>query len=556
MEDHTELTIEGRLSPILLMNGAEFGVLVGDRFYPAEYNERYAHTKAFGMSIFKLRAFTIRVELPYGQETELAYVTRVRADVFENGETMGMSVEDLPVTLEFDSHFSRLCDRFRHSYWKINKKLYMYKTEANIMKVDPVKHRKIAGRELTLWRDMFATGQKKVIKFIIVRAFLKAKPVLKHRPIWLFFDKIYKAGDSAEYMYKYARSKKDGIKCYYLADGASEDYARLEREGMKPVKRRSIKHRYAFLYADMVIVSNSTVYAFNDFGTINSALIRDLMNFHVACVQHGMSIQKIAVAQNRLRDNTRLYFCASKYEIENLSKPIYGYEGYDALKLTGVPRYDGLINEDKRQILLSPTWRMQAAVPVTKNEGVSRDYNPLFKETTYYQVYNSLINDERLIAAAKKYNYKIVYVLHPIVSPQIDDFDKNPSVEIIPAVAVHGHSGVNYEKVFRKSSLMVSDFSGVQFDFAYMRKPVVYLHHHDIPKHYEEGTFHYDTMGFGEICEDNDELIDVLISYMQNNCEMKPEYRRRADDFFRFDDHDNCERIYDVMIDYQKTKIH
>lgn len=70
------------------------------------------------------------------------------------------------------------------------------------------------------------------------------------------------------------------------------------------------------LYADMVIVSNSTVYAFNDFGTINSALIRDLMNFHVACVQHGMSIQKIAVAQNRLRDNTRLYFCASKYEIE------------------------------------------------------------------------------------------------------------------------------------------------------------------------------------------------------------------------------------------------
>ena len=97
------------------MNGAEFGVLVGDCFYPAEYNERYAHTKAFGMSIFKLLAFTIRVELPYGQETELAYVTRVRADVFENGETMGMSVEDLPVTLEFDSHFSRLCDRFRHS---------------------------------------------------------------------------------------------------------------------------------------------------------------------------------------------------------------------------------------------------------------------------------------------------------------------------------------------------------------------------------------------------------------------------------------------------------
>lgn len=540
------LKIEGRISPILLMNNAKFGVLSGKDFYPAELEERYAHTKAFGTTIFKLTAFKVNVKLRYNDETKLAFVTR-----YENPDTG--QTEDIPVTLEFDSHFSRLCDRFKNSYWKINKYLYMYRTEDNIMLVRPVTTGKMISRELALWKDMIATRQKKVIKFILVRAFLKAKPLLKHKPIWLFFDKIYKAGDSAEYLYRYCLNQNDGVKCYYLADGSSEDFTRMEAEGLKPVRRRSLKHRYAFLYADMIIVSNSTVYAFNDFGTINSALIRDLMNFHTVCVQHGMSVQKIAVAQNRLRDNTRLYFCASKYEIENLSKPIYGYQGYDALKLTGVPRYDGLVNNDKRQILLTPTWRMQAAVPVTKNEGVSRDYNPLFKETDYYRVYNSLINDSRLIAAAKEYNYKILYVLHPIVSPQLDDFDKNDYVEIIPAVGVNGHAGVNYEKAFCESSLMVSDFSGVQFDFAYMRKPVVYLHHKDIPKHYEEGTFHYDTMGFGEICHDNDELISVLISYMKNDCQMKPEYRRRADDFFEFNDHDNCRRIYDVMIDYQKN---
>ena len=63
-----------------------------------------------------------------------------------------------------------------------------------------------------------------------------------------------------------------------------------------------------------------------------------------------MSVQKIAIAQNRLRDNTRLYFCASKYEIDNLSRPVYDYVGYDALKLTGVPRYDGLKDRAKKQI--------------------------------------------------------------------------------------------------------------------------------------------------------------------------------------------------------------
>lgn len=60
--------------------------------------------------------------------------------------------------------------------------------------------------------------------------------------------------------------------------------------------------------ADMMVISNSTVFAFNNYGLPNSSYVRDLVNFHVCCVQHGMSVQKIAVAQNRLRDNTRLYF--------------------------------------------------------------------------------------------------------------------------------------------------------------------------------------------------------------------------------------------------------
>ena len=141
-------------------------------------------------------------------------------------------------------------------------------------------------------------------------------------------------------------------------------------------------------------------------------------------------------------------------------------------------------------------------------------------------------------------------MLHPIVAAQADDFDKNDYVDIIPSTG-----DMSYEKVFCESSLMVTDYSGVQFDFAYMRKPLVYLHHNDIPQHYEEGTFHYDTMAFGEIVHTNDELIDTLIEYMKNDCTMKPEYKQRADDFFAFSDHNNCQRIYDDMIEYQKKNI-
>ena len=47
----------------------------------------------------------------------------------------------------------------------------------------------------------------------------------------------------------------------------------------------------------------------------------------------------------------------------------------------------------------------------------------------------------------------------------------------------------------------------------------------------------------------------MLIDYMQHDCVMKKKYRKRADDFFAFNDNNNCQRIYDVMIDYQQRVI-
>lgn len=522
------LSIDGRVSPFVYMNGSHFYVQAGKQKILVQRKERYAHTKAFGVSIYKLQAF--HVEIPLQSATRTSFSFFCRGD-------WGRAA----VTLEFNSHFSRLTNRFAHSYWKMDTNTMLTAGRTKLV-VRPMNFLGTGMREFQLWIDMLKTKDKMVIKYIPVRLFMLSRPLWKKRPIWLFIDKIYKGGDSSEYLYHYVKETDSRVRSYYLLDESSPDYKRFQQMGDKPLKRRSLAHRLVFLSADWIIISNSTVFAFNDFSTKNSAYIRDLIHFHVACVQHGMSVQKIAVAQNRLRDNIELYFCASCYEIENLMKPVYDYADYSILKLTGVPRYDGLVNRDKKQILISPTWRMQAAVPVSKNESVERDYNPLFRETTYYQVYNSLINDLRLLEAARRYGYRIIYVLHPIVSPQAGDFETNDFVEIIPATGE-----MSYEKIFCESSLMVTDFSGVQFDFAYMRKPLVYLHHRLIPQHYEEGTFHYDSMAFGEICHDNEELISLLCDYMAHGCVMKEKYRRRADDFFAYDDHKNCERIYQEM---------
>lgn len=533
------LEIDGTVHPILYSMVDEVYFRYNNKKYKIRYTERYGLTKAFGAAICKRHSFHLSIPVKDKSESELFCEAAI-----------GNQLE--PINIRYPSHFSRVCNAFGSSHWVFgDNREYMMTAERKGIIIRKVNKRQKFIKELKLLKDMLMKNNY-TRKYALLRVlYFICRPFMTRKPIWMYIDKIYKGGDSSEYLYKYASAKNSkDIKHYYLVDKKSTDYKRLKKEGYKPLVRDSLKHRLVFLYADMMVISNSTVYAFNGYTLTNSSYIRDLTHFHVCCVQHGMSVQKIAIAQNRLRDNTRLYFCASKYEIDNLSRPVYDYVGYDALKLTGVPRYDGLKDRAKKQIMISPTWRMQAAMPVRTSESEQRDYNPLFKESEYFKVFNALINDKRLIDAAEKYGYRIKYVLHPIVSSQVEDFDKNDFVDIVPAVG-----DMSYEDMFCESSLMVTDFSGIQFDFAYMRKPLVYLHHKDIPQHYEEGTFHYDTMAFGEICHDNDELIHTLIEYMQNDCKMKPEYVKRADDFFYYRDHNNCERIYKEMIDYQEKYV-
>ncbi len=523
--------IDASLPDIYSPERVNYYFLMNDKKYEVEYNEGYSLTKYFGESAYKRYTFHARINIEEKEIQKLKFV-------------MEYEGKEYVIFPEFQSHTSRLTTYPVNSYWHFGDYLAFY--NEGVIEIVKYKWKKMAKRELKVWKELIAKRNLHSLKFLILRmAYCVTRPYYKKKKIWMFYDKIYKGGDSSEYLYKYAEKKKDGIKKYYLLDKKVPDFKRLKAEGYRPLKRNSIKHRLVFLNADMMIVSNSTVFAFNGYYLENSRYIRGFTDFHVVCVQHGLSVQKIALAQQRLRDNTRLYFCASKYEIENLSRPVYNYKP-SALKLTGVPRYDGLVNNDKKRILISPTWRMQSAMLVSSNEGVERDYNPDFKNTEYFKIYNSLINDRRLIDAAKKYGYRLSYVLHPIVSPQAGDFDKNDYVDIIPATG-----DMSYEKLFCESSLMVTDFSGVQFDFAYMRKPLVYLHHDLLEAHYEEGTYRYDTMAFGEICHNNEELINLLTDYMKNGCRMKEEYVKRADDFFAYNDRNNCERIYKIMYDYQ-----
>ncbi len=513
-------------------------VKVNGNVAQTEETYRYKHIKYFGKSAQKYSTFRTTIKID-----DLKF------------EKSGIKIEfiltkdnvSVPLTVAAKDYCARLNSSIKHSYWYFDKKVLMFMPE----------------RKGLLLKKGFKTAFFKEIKNLL-RLFTDTKsvyllklrllywltyPYFSHKTIWLTYDKLYKGGDCGEYLYKYCckRARKNRITPAYVINGDVDDYQRLKKEGYKPLKYQSLKHLLYYLNSSVVFTTHGGVYNFNGFVAAEIKYFQHLLHHDVACIQHGLTVQQLAHNSNRVFNNMKRYYCASKYEIENLSKPIYGYEDKSVLKLTGIPRYDGLINKDKHKILITPTWRNYIAMPATA-KNAAKPYFAGFKKTDYFKIYNELLSDERLIETAKATGYELVYLLHPVVSAQIDDYPQNEYVKILPSLTI------NYEQILTESSLMVTDYSGVQFDFAYMRKPIVYYHPPKLPPHYKEGGFFYDTMGFGEICTEHKELVDVLCDYMMNNCELKPFYKNRADDFFAYDDLNSCKRIYEDMLEYQKSK--
>lgn len=476
-----------------------------------------------------------------------------------NNKTMGKKLEfylewngsKYLQTLVFQGPASRLNNNFIKSYWQFDKNKLLVHNGTNSLMLKNVKTYRIMGREVKLLHEMkkymLQNGLYEEYGHLLKlrRKFVFHRKKYLKKNIWVSFDKLYKAGDNGEYMYHYLKENQHKVKPYYIVNEDAPDYERLKAAKENILITNSDESKLTCLGAKVILATHTKIWTYCGFTDGEQEYFKDLFDAKLVCIQHGLTVQKIAQYQNRLFDNTQYYCCASKYEVENILQPIYGYNKKQ-IALTGLARYDGLKNDDKKIILITPTWRRDVV-----NIGIAcvkKTHNNHFKESTYFKIYDKLVNDKTLIEKAKKTGYQIVFLLHPAMSAQSVDYTRNDYVQIVEAT-----SDISYERILTQSSLMVTDYSGVQFDFAYMRKPVVYYHPSALPPFYEEGVYQYDTMGFGEICKEHDELIKILCGYMDNGCKCKDEYKKRADDFFAFDDHNSCERIYKAVEEFEKN---
>jgi len=376
-------------------------------------------------------------------------------------------------------------------------------------------------------------------KAILVRLTYFLLKFFKKRKIYLFMDRIDKADDNAEVLFRYSLDKKDKILKYFVISKNSSDFNRMKKYG-KVLPYGSYKHKLFLLLCDKLISSHADEVILDPFGS-TKIFYKDLLTFDFVFLQHGVTQNDLSGWLNKYQKNIKLFITSSKMEYDSILNGQYGYSKKE-IALTGMPRHDRLENKANNQILIMPTWRRNIASKLDQN--LERTYNPKFVNTEYFKMYNNLINNEKLLDKLREKNYKMKFVIHPALKEQAKDFTPNDRVEII------NPDNIKYYKLFNEASLLVTDYSSVAFDFAYLRKPIIYFQFDQeefFNIHFPSGYFDYEEMGFGPVVKSLDQMVEELISSLENNCKLPEKYKERIDNFFVFNDKNNSQRVYDAI---------
>ncbi|GHU52155.1 minor teichoic acid biosynthesis protein GgaB [Clostridia bacterium] len=358
------------------------------------------------------------------------------------------------------------------------------------------------------------------------------------RNIWLFFDRIDRGDDNSEHLFRYCASLDDGIEKYFIVSKDSPDFERIKQYG-NVVDYGSDEHIVLLLFAKVLAYSDFAVDEVYPFETDEERfLCMSLSNHRFMFLQHGIIKDDMSKLLSRMTRNLSLFLTSAIPEYESINCEHYAYAETDTVKLLGLPRYDALENNPKKKIIIMPTWRSKLS------EGIDI-YNADFKDTLFFKGLNDLLSDGNFVDEIEKLGYEIILKMHPRLNCQLSDFAIDPRI----IVADNMYS---YSRLFGEGSLVITDYSSAVFDFAYLRKPVIY-YHYDLPN-LPKGYFDYERDGFGEIVDTKENLLKITKSYLKK-CNMKKKYLDRIDIFFAFSDKNNCKRTYEAILDKAKSKI-
>lgn len=382
----------------------------------------------------------------------------------------------------------------------------------------------------------------KIKYFIFLCFYFLLYPICKlfygRKNKWLICDIGDNAQDNGYFFFKYLRENHLEIKPVFLIKKNSPDYSKVTSIG-KVVEFGSIKHLLMAIGYKVKISDHLFGYA--PWVQLQTYYRRNKTHDIHVFLQHGITknYQKGFIAENC--KSLDLFVCGANPEYLYI-KDEFGYKNSE-IQYTGFPRYDSLCNVHKKgkSILIFPTWRRYLS-------GISEED---FAKSEFFMKWSEILYNENLFQTCLEKGVTILFCLHPTIQKFRSFFKENTLLKIVNI------GEENVQTLINESDLLVTDFSSVYYDFAYLLKPLAYFQFDEkdyYKLHYDKGYFDYRRDGFGPVFTYSAEVINFIKEKINNGFTNDSKYLKKVRDNFAFIDQNNCLRVFNYITMLQNQR--
>lgn len=361
---------------------------------------------------------------------------------------------------------------------------------------------------------------------------------------WVFIDRDVDANDSAEILYRWVQRERPEINSWFVLRRESSDWPRLEAEGFRLVAYGTARFAALMMAAEHVASSHADRFITDP---LPKRFGRKPWNF--TFLQHGVIKGDISGWLNPKRIST--FVTSTEDEYDYISGPSPFRFGPKEVRLTGLPRFDALLaqdaavsDDDRDIVLVMPTWRDYLVGAMVSS---SRDRAGLddFLETRYARALRDFLIDPALQDAVTRRGMRVVFMPHPNMRVYLDRFDLPSTVQVV------SYDDVDVREMIARAQVLVTDYSSVAFNMAYVQRPVVYFQF-DRDDYYtghteRPGYFAYETHGFGPIVETAAEAAQSVEDALSGHVDAQ--FRARMERTFPVRDGQNSRRVFEAMVE-------
>ncbi|RZI93599.1 MAG: hypothetical protein EOO67_06340, partial [Microbacterium sp.] len=332
------------------------------------------------------------------------------------------------------------------------------------------------------------------------------------RDAWVFTDKVHAARDNAEHLFSYVREHHRELNAFFVVEEGTACWDRLRAvHGRRVVAHGS--HRWRVLMAHCTEYISSHC----DAAILTPPALLDFLEptWRFSLVDHGVRKDDNSAWLNR-RPLDMIVTTTPGETASLVGESGYALTGREVVQ-SGMPRMDRLLDlgrstppDQRRLLLVSPTWR-NWLVPALEGGSQRRRLVDEALTSQFVVAWTRLLADPALADVCTRHDLDLTLLAHPNLEALLEHLE-------LPAhVRTATYADVDVQETFARTRLLVTDYSSIAFDLAYIERPLVY-YQFDAERFrsgqhtFRPGWFVQEEHGFGPATSTHDEAVAAIVA--------------------------------------------